>query len=259
MTRISGRAFLIVLIALLPSIMCGCSALLATSGVLGPGTLYVPQTRAEVRDQFGEADETGTCPDDRVVERRWVRQRVEWISRSCQSSSVADAALCGGIQGAYWGSLGLVDIFFLPVIAYRSERAKLHYAFIYDNEDRVVYRYDLEVPALARFADVTRPLSEALYAQLADGKCNTWTACLTDYAQEARKRAACVGYTLGAEDEQQFERIFAIGEAMDTSRVSPEAALPNLQVAGAVRRPQKVVGPRLGEPAADPRPVPPWE
>ena len=49
--------------------------------------------------------------------------------------------VCGGVQGAYLGSVGLFDILVLPVFAYQIERAKLHVAFVYDNDERVLYRY----------------------------------------------------------------------------------------------------------------------
>jgi hypothetical protein len=119
----------------------------------------------------------------------------------------------------------LADIFYLPVVLVRSEQAKLHYAFVYDETDHVLYRFNLAAPAQARFTDAMTPLRQALYAQLKEGKCDAWTACLTEYAREARQRAACVGYTLGAEDQQRLEHIVALGEAADARRISFEEGL----------------------------------
>ncbi len=56
----------------------GRSMLIAQSGISGVGEVYKPATRAEVRARFGEADETGTCPDGRGMERRSIRRQVKW-------------------------------------------------------------------------------------------------------------------------------------------------------------------------------------
>ena len=74
------RALLTVLTVLGISITCGCTSLIASSGVSDRGELSNPKTRAEVREQFGKPDETRTCPDGRVLESRWIRQQVKKIA-----------------------------------------------------------------------------------------------------------------------------------------------------------------------------------
>jgi hypothetical protein len=165
------------------------------------------------------------------VERRSIRQQVDWVCARRADHSVSGFAYemgCSFLKGAYEGSLGLVDVFVVPVIAYQSERAKLHYAFVYDETSRVLYRYDLTDPAPKQFDEVTRPLGDALRRQLTDGECDTWTPCLTDYVQEVRQRATCMEYTITLEDEQALERMLTIGEGVDVDRISREAALPGL-------------------------------
>jgi hypothetical protein len=40
--------------------------------------------------------------------------------------------------------------------------------------------------------------------------------------QEVRRRATCLGYTLGVDEENAFERMFAIGEEVDSGRIPRE-------------------------------------
>jgi len=231
------RALLTVLTVLGISITCGCTSLIASSGVSDRGELSNPKTRAEVREQFGKPDETRTCPDGRVVESRWIRQQVKKIAdpsyRPKVDNEYSDAFLQGAWEGAflgmYLGSLGLVDIIFVPVMAYRSEKAKLHYAFVYDEAGEVLYLYDLAASPTVQFDEAMRPLVLLLPWQLKGGECESWTACLTDYAQEARRRATCLGYTLCADEEQAFERMFAVGEGVDSGRISREDGLDEIR------------------------------
>ena len=70
-----------------------------------------------------------------------------------------------------------------------------------------------------------RPLAEELYSQLIFGKCSTWSTCFTDYVKEARKRADCIGYTLGAEEEGDFKFLFIISDWVDSGEVGCEEGL----------------------------------
>ncbi len=74
----------------------GCSMLIAQSGVSGVGEVYKPAMRAEVRARFGEADEAGTCPDGRGMERRSIRRQVKW-----RCSGFAAEMGCAALSGAY--------------------------------------------------------------------------------------------------------------------------------------------------------------
>ena len=120
-------------------------------------------------------------------------------------------------------------LFILPVTLYRSEKAKLHYAFVYDEADQVLYLYDLSASPPVQFEETTRSLRSLLTSQLENEKCVSWTATLTDYVQEVRRRAACIGYTFSIDEEQAFERMFAIGEKVDSGRISHEDGLVEIR------------------------------
>jgi hypothetical protein len=133
-------------------------------------------------------------------------------------------------------SLGLFEIFAFPISVYQSEQVKLHYAFVYDEADRVICRYNLRASALEQFDEVMKPLGIELYYQLELSKCDTWTACINDYVKEARRRATCLGFTLGAEEEQAFERMLAVGGGVDAGRIQREAALANFGITDSLPR-----------------------
>jgi hypothetical protein len=117
----------------------GCSGLIAHSGIANVAEIDKPETRAEVRAAFGGADETGICPDGRIVELRSIRQQVQWVCAGQLGSP--PGGRCDALGRAYIGTLGLADVFVIPFIAYRSEKAKLHYVFVYGADGRVLSRY----------------------------------------------------------------------------------------------------------------------
>jgi hypothetical protein len=224
--------FLTALTVLVTFITCGCSALIARSGVSDRGALSNPKTCAEVRDQFGKPDETRTCADGRIVESRWIRQQIEVFDLPPLSwQSYAEAFGYGALEGAYIGSFGLVDMFVWPFTLYKSEKAKLHYAFVYDEADQLLYVYDLAASPPVQYDEATRFLRGLLDSQLEAENCDTWTACVTDYVQEVRRRAGCLGYTLGNDEEQVFERMFAIGDGVDSGRIPREDGLAEMRKA----------------------------
>jgi len=196
----------------------GCSVLIAKSGVSSQDEIYKPETRAEVREAFGEPDETGTCPDGRIVERRTIRQQVSWV---CQGS--------GGCGEAYLRSLGLFDVFVVPVQLYRMEQAKLHYAWVYGSDDRVLYRYNVTASPSDRMVPAVRPLTIALYGQLEERGCPSREGCVSVFAMEVRQRAACVGYTLTPEDEATLQRVQALASEVDAGRLAQDETLAELQ------------------------------
>lgn len=213
----------------------GCSMLIAQSGVSGVAELYKPETRAEVRERFGEADETGTCPDGRGMERRSIWQRVTWICK--QPSGFAAETGCEGLREAYYWSLGLADVLAIPFQLYRSEQAKLHYAFVYGDDDRVLYRYDVTASPPGRFREAVGPLVYSVARQLEEGGCPGWGMCLSAYAEEARRRAACVGYALTPEDEGTFQRVHAIAADVDAGRIPKDDALAEIEACVGLRGP----------------------
>jgi hypothetical protein len=232
MTRATWRTYLTMLTALVTFITCGCSVLIARSGVSSPGALSNYTTRAQVNDQFGKAGDTRTCPDGRVVESRWIRQKLETVSAP-PPTSTGDAALQGLGQGlammAIYLDIALADIPGTALAAYISEKRKLHYAFVYDEADQVIYLYDFADSLPVQFEEVTRHIRSLLTSQLENEKCASWTAILTAYVQETRQRAACIGYTLCVDEEQAFERLLTIGEGVDSGRIPREDGLAEIR------------------------------
>jgi len=209
--------WLLTLGAITLAAVSGCSVLIAKSGVSSVGEIYKLDTRAVVRDTFGEPDETGTCPDGRIVERRTIRQQVPWV---CHDSS--------GCKEALVRSVGVFDVFLVPVMAYQSEQAKLHYAFVYGADDRVLYRYNVTASPSERMVSAVRPLTVALYGQLDERGCPSWEGCLSAYAVEVRQRAACVGYTLTPEEAETLQLLEALAAEVDAGRLTPDDTLAEL-------------------------------
>jgi hypothetical protein len=214
------RIVLALMIGLLASSSWGCSALIAGIGIDTELDLYHPQTRAEVREKFGEADETRTCPGGQIVEHRWIRKKVDFIFS----------------KDLFQVTYGLSEIFLFGITLYESEKQKIHYAFVYDDKGRLLYLYDLKLPPFKQFHYVMNPLGQELYKQLEEGNCVTWTACVTMYEKEARDRANCIGYTFDDEDEREFEDLRTICEWVDLGQVSCEEGLNDFKETITCRR-----------------------
>lgn len=205
----------------------GCSALIAHSGVRSVEEISKPETRAEVRAAFGEADEVRTSPEGRTVERRKIRRRVPWV---CEGAAGATrGGRCEALGWAYVYTLGLADAFVIPVIAHRSEQAKLHYVFVYGADDRVLCRYDVAAAPLERFAVAIDPLADALSRQLKDDGCPSWERCLTVYAEEVRRRSVCVDYTLTSKQEAMLRQLRTVAADADAGRLPRNDALARIQ------------------------------
>jgi hypothetical protein len=210
------RMVLTLMIGLLAS-SWGCSAIIAHSGYsIGELTyeLFHTQTRTEVREKFGEPDEIKTCPEGKVLESYWIRQKIP---------EVFPTRLDGGLGGLFL--FGLLETILFPVTLERSEDAKLHYAFVYDETGRVLYRYDLKIPPRHQFLSAVRSLSNDVYKQLEERRYDTWSSCITKYMIEAKQRANCIGYIFGPEDEVGFEDLLTVSEWVDSGQVPCEEGL----------------------------------
>jgi len=201
----------------------GCSYAIATSGVSSVGELAIPQTRAEVRAAFGEADETGTCPDGRRVERRSIRQQVRWPCTDPNSRE------CGEYVVYELGTFGMIEVLAVLGTTIDSELSKLHYAFVYGADDRVLYRYDVKAAPSTRLGEAVSPLIDSLFLQLEAGRCPSWEACLSAFASEVRQRAACVDYPLTLQDEASLHLMQALAVDVDGGRLAPDDTLAELQ------------------------------
>jgi hypothetical protein len=216
MSKIDIRIFLALMTLFLASSSWGCSLLI---GQAGPGIVrsggsihnlqYKSKTQADIRDQFGEADETRTCPGSRIVECRLIRLKVD------DPSMIA--------LHAY--TFGFAEIFLFPMMIYQTEKGKVRFAFVYDEAGRLLYVYDLQVPPIEQFNMATHGLAEETYRQLKTGKCATWSEGITNYVEETRQRANCLGYALNDEEEQEIENLFSIGEQVDLGQIPREEGL----------------------------------
>jgi hypothetical protein len=217
MFGVNKRTFLALMTGLLALSSSGCSILIGGTGIESPGSLYylgyASKTQADIRDQFGEADETSTCPGGQVVESRWIRTKV---------SDPSLAIL-------HWYTYGLAEIFLFPTMIFQSEKQKIHFAFVYDEAGRLLYVYDLKVSPPDQFNMAMWQLAEELYKQLKLKECGTWSVCINDYVKEARQRANCIGYPLGAKEEREFEDLLTIGEWVDSGQVLYEEGLNNIR------------------------------
>jgi hypothetical protein len=199
------------------SVTSGCSAFIASRGVADRRALYKLETRTQVRQVLGVPDETGSCPDGRLLERYSARQQVakpRWMG------STVD----------YLRGFPFTDVALLPWVVYQSERSKLYYAFVYDATDRLLYRYDLTVPASEQFSQVLPSARDALWERLASGPYSSWRTAVEEYAEEMRRRAACLPYTVPPTEETAVMRLRAIGEAVDAGWVGQEEALTDLRL-----------------------------
>jgi hypothetical protein len=200
----------------------GCSALIAETGVANVRELYQPETRAEVRAAFGEADETATCPDGRLVERRSIRQKVPEVW-----GEVLGFAKPQNL-GDLFGLLALapaIEVVATPVQAARSEQAKLHYGFVYGADDRVLYRYSVTEASPQRLREALSPLIDSLSGQLEKGKGEAWEGCLRALVVETRQRAACVGYPLTLADEETLHLLETLAADVDADRLPRQDTL----------------------------------
>ena len=111
----------------------------------------------------------------------------------------------------------------------RSERAKLHYTFVYDAEDRVLCRYDEAAVPLKRFALAISPLADALSRRLKANGCPSWATCLTGYAEEVRRHAACVERLLFPEQEATLRELITLAAYPEAGRLPKEFALMRIE------------------------------
>ncbi len=222
MSGINKQAILAIMIGLLAS-SCGCSIIIAKSGIYSEGEILSLKTRDEVLKQFGVADETRTCPGGFLVEHRWIRRQISIFTNFYDDPDF------------YLRSFGLWEIIALPITAYRSEKAQFHYAFVYDENGRLLYRYDLKLTPRQQLNDALRPLAEEFMQQLREGKYGTWSKCIANYVKEARQRAGCIEYALGPEEVWEFEFLLTIGEWADLGLINCEDALSDINEAFPVR------------------------
>jgi hypothetical protein len=190
----------------------GCSSLIASAGRASLADFAPGSTRQEVREAWGEPDVSETRDDGSRVETYHIRKR---------ASSLREEGLPGG---AWWLPRGVLVLVAFEVVAtgkaiYDRANAEMYdHAFVYGPDERLLYSYDTSTPPAQRFYAVRRPLAELRWKQLENGECPIWSACITSYVGELRRRAAIVGYTLPPEEEENFQRLLEIAKDVDEGR-----------------------------------------
>jgi hypothetical protein len=215
MFGVNKRSFLILLMVILAS-SCGCSRLVGYSGHKPSDLQSFPATRAGIQEIFGKADEIKACPGGKIVEYRWIRQQIG-------STLIKEHII--------WNII-LEEIFVFPF----ALKSRLPYAFVFDETGQFLYRYDLKIPVSDQYNALSKQLADELYGKLKEGKCTNWTSCITEYKEEARERASCIGYTLDTEVESEFEDILIIGGWVDSGQIPAEEGLDEIREVTTCRR-----------------------
>ena len=196
----------------------GCSTIIAYSGIVGRQELHAPATRTQVRQGFGTPSAAETRADGTSVETYHIRRRI-----------ASTVKALGGDLHSFLFTYGLVEAIATPVALYHSEKAKLSVAFVYGADDRILCHYRAEAPPESRFEDTTLPLAASLWVQLEGGACPNWSTCMASFVEQARMRAACVGYTLTLAEEENFKRLLRIAKNADESRITKDETLAEIQ------------------------------
>jgi len=127
------------------------------------------------------------------------------------------------------GTFGMIEVLAVLGTTIDSELSKLHYAFVYGADDRVLYRYDVTSVPSTRLGEAVSPLIDSLFLQLEAGRCPSWEACFLVFAAEVRQRAACVDYPLTPQDEEGLHLVQALAADVDGGRLAPDDTLAELQ------------------------------
>jgi hypothetical protein len=196
----------------------GCSTIIAYSGIAGPQELRVPATRTAVQERFGTSSSAEARADGTSIEVYRIRRQV---------LGAMDAF--GGDLRTFFLTYGLVQIIGTPVALYQSEKAKLHVAFVYGEDDHVLCQYRVDAPPASRFDAATLPLAASLWMQLEADGCSSWSTCVGAFVAQVRERAACVGYTVTPAEEASHERLLAIAKDVDAGQITKDEALAGTQ------------------------------
>jgi len=212
----------------------GCSALIASRGVSSLPAITTGSTRQEVRQTLGDPDSSETRSDGTRIETYRIRRKVESAWGNFWKGPLD---LSGGQAAAIVVPLGLAfEVYATGKAIVDSEKQKVHIAFVYGPEDRLLYLYDVDAPLDKRFDTARRPLTQSQWKQLENDECSTWATCLTSYGDELRRRAAQVGYTLSVKEEENLQRLLDVAGARDEERITKWQAQALIELAGLSNR-----------------------
>ncbi len=204
----------------------GCSMLIASMGVSSVPGFAPGSSREAVRKELGPPDASEARVDGTRVDTYHVRRRVSSLWAGVDGQEVARAVAGSGQAGV----LVVAGLLIYEGVAtgkalYDSEQQKAHLAFVFGRDDALLYDYELTARPEVRFEEARHPLAEPLWQQIERGGCPRWSACLTSYVEELRRRAATVAYPLPPEEEENFHRLLEVAGGVDEGSLTKGEAL----------------------------------
>jgi hypothetical protein len=208
----------------------GCSMLIASRGVTSLPTITTGSTRQEVRQTLGDPESSETRGDGTRIDTYRIRRKGTSAWGPDPLRKMDDMATFTNVFQGF--SLVLTPAAILIFEGYAigkaiadSEKGVQTLTLVYGPDGRLLFSYDVNLPAGSRFDAACRPLNAALWAQLENDQCPTWSTCFASYLDERRKRAVWVGYTLPPTDDANSQRLVAVATDRDEGRMTKGEAL----------------------------------
>jgi hypothetical protein len=206
----------------------GCSLVIAavSPGVSYPPVIAAGSTRVEVRQVLGEPALSETRRDGTSVETYRTPRKVQSLWKELSSSDFVP-----GERGPLWPVVLMIPVY-LGVEIYATGKAlydsgtkRFQVGCVYGPDDRILISYDASTTPAARFALARGPVGELGWKEIENDECPSWSACLTFYVDELRRRASWVNYALHPKEEENFARLLAIARDRDEGRITQGEAL----------------------------------
>lgn len=226
------KSLIFVLAAL--STLTGCSQMVANSGIPALNELRpVGLSRLEVQDRYGTPLSSSLSSIGRKIEIYRLRKQLEtvfcamcnhgreFVPRLDSQELKRHGLLCLLLGPVCLYAVGN-EIFSFPVNVVRSQMNQVEVAFVYGNDDRVLYAYEIGTEPSTRFSHALHSMQHPLLTETDSQECRTVTRCLKEYIREKRRRAEEVGHTLNEEDEDSFNAELKIAEDIDQGKITKE-------------------------------------
>ena len=221
--------------------MPACSQIVANSGISSPTDIPDRLSRKEVQDRYGSPVSSTTTGSGKQVEIYRLRKRLDtvytamadrpWQPRqnSLDSQEVGKSALLCLLLGP--GCLYVLmlvtvnETFSLPVNLVRSQMNQLEVAFVFGNDDRLLYLYGVEADPSVRFSQALHTMQHPLVGEPDSDEGTTLTDRVREYIAEARQRAEDTGHTLTEQDEENLRADLQTAEDVDAGIITKQEAI----------------------------------
>jgi hypothetical protein len=229
------------MIILMLSIMPACSQIVANNGISSPTEIPDRLSRKEVQNRYGSPVSSTATGSGKQVEIYRLRKRLDvvfsvmgdskWVSRqnSPDSQAVNKSALICLLLGP--GCLYILtavtvnETFSLPVNLVRSQMTRLEVAFVFGNDDRLLYLYDAQAGPPVRFSQALHTIKHPLVRETDSDESATLTDLMKGYIAEARQRAEDIGHTFTEEDEESLRADLRTAEDVDAGIITKQEAV----------------------------------